>query len=384
MNELINLWVQNSVDYSNTYLMPLMLFVFIGAIFIRSVIYFTVKSEYQFAIQLEKRVHKYLSRESGIEEVTSFHQLVKRILENTYYEHFELKRKYRRRRYDHVTTITDRLFLIQDGVAHLIADALSQTRYLRKSGKSPKFLDISKYVFQSNPVFNRVMGIFPMGIFNDVLNILPGLFVVGGIFGTFVGVMQALPQLSHLDPNNQEATKIIMDKFLLNMAFSMGTSIAGIIYSVSLTILNATFSPDSIYINMVNKFTSSLEFLWNDTETNESVGDSQNYEDRRGLSFSNSSSSNPTDKDESSFNELIRVRVPDGKIKQEVLASSEKRMHQLEEALRMIRTERSLTTFLKKRQKISPEDWKKRIEKWIEQEKMIEEKMAELRKSKAA
>ena len=289
MNQWINDIVALIVNYSNIGLMPLMLIVFGIGIGLRWIIFFTVKSELTFSVEFEKRVHKYLARESASANATSFHQSAKQILENTFHEIFEMKQKYKRRKFDHITCITDRLFLIQDGVTRLIKDTLSQTQYLKKGGRTPKFTDISKFVFSSNPVFTKVFGIFPMGVFNDFLNILPGLFVVGGIYGTFVGVMQALPALSHLEVSNADATKKVMDTFLLNMAFSMGTSVIGIVYSVTLTLLNAVMSPDSPYLTMVNKFASSLEFLWNDADTN-LVGLNDrvaNDSDRRALTFTN-------------------------------------------------------------------------------------------------
>ena len=127
-----------------------------------------------------------------------------------------------------------------------------------------------------------------MGMFNDLLNILPGLFVIGGIFGTFLGVMSALPELSHMDIANPEITKKVLDAFLLKLAYSMSTSIMGIMFSVGMTILNATMSPDGTYLSMVNKFTSSLEFLWNDTDTNELAQvESPAAADRRAVLFTN-------------------------------------------------------------------------------------------------
>jgi len=289
MNEMINQLVTLIVKYSNELLMPFMLAMFVLGAFLRVIIYFTVRCEYRFAQEFEKRVHRYMAHEDDPEIISSFYRLCKRLLEKTYHEHFELKRKYRRRRFDHVTSVTDRLFLIEDGVVRLIKDSLGQLKYLKKNGKQPKFIEIAKYVFGANPVFNKVFGVFPMGMFNDILNILPGLFVIGGIFGTFVGVMQALPELSHMDIANVEATKKTMDTFLMNMAFSMGTSIVGIVYSVSMTLLNAMLTPETLYINMVNKMTSSLEFLWNETDNNDLAASDMEVpkEDRRGLVYSN-------------------------------------------------------------------------------------------------
>lgn len=285
MNEIMGHMINSFVSATTELLLPCLVGSFLIAAFLRTIIYFTVRCEYKFATEFEKRVHRYLAHEGPQEPIHSFHQLVKKILETTYYEIFELKKKYRRRRFDNVTTLTDRMFLIQEGVARLIKDALSQTQYLKKGDKTPRFLDISKYVFGANPVFNRVLGILPMGVFNDILNILPGIFVIGGIFGNFLGVMQALPQLSNMDITNVDATKKVMDAFLLHVAFSMGTSIVGIGFSVIMTILNAAMNPEGTYLSMVNKFTSSMEFLWNDTDNNEMAGD-ENV-DRRTVAFAN-------------------------------------------------------------------------------------------------
>lgn len=281
MNSLIGHLINSFVGYSSDLLLPLLTVAFALAAVLRTIIYFTVRCEYKFAVEFEKRVHRYLAHEGPQENISSFHQLIKKTLENTYYEIFELKKKYRRRRLDNVTTITDRIFLIQEGTARLIKDTLSQTQYLRKGARSPRFIDVSKYVFGANPVFNKVLGVLPMGVFNDILNILPGIFVIGGIFGNFLGVMQALPQLSNMDIANVEATKKVMDAFLLHVAFSMGTSIVGIGFSVIMTILNTWMNPEGIYITMVNKFTSSMEFLWNDTDTNELPLEEAGDKDRR-------------------------------------------------------------------------------------------------------
>lgn len=276
-NQMIQITVTAIANYGGELLLPFMMVIFAVGCFLRAMIFFTVRQEYLFAAEFEKRVFKHLSGGDPSDKgkshtIRSFHQLVKWVLEKTYHEHFELKARFKRRRFDHVTTITDRLFLIQAGAHRLVKDTLSQTKYLKKvdtHAKDPRFLDISKYVFSSNPVFNKVFGVFPIGTFNEVINLLPGLFVIGGIFGTFLGTMQALPALSQLDLANPEATKVVMDSFLLKMASCMSASIVGIGLSVVMTIINAILAPESMYIDMVNKYTSSMEFLWNDTETNE-------------------------------------------------------------------------------------------------------------------
>jgi len=274
LNELIHHGITIIVGIGTVYLLPAMVVLFTFGVVVRMVMYFTTRCEYLFAVEFEKRMYSYLADPERKKHGSSFHHVTKNLLEKTYHEHFELKQKYKRRRFDHITSITDRLFLIQAGAMRLVTDTLSQTKYLQRGNREPRFLDIAKFVFSSNPMFNRIMGIFPVGVFHDTISILPGIFLVSGIFGTFLGTMATLPMLSDIDPTNVELTKTVMDGFLKGLTYSMGKSVLGIVLSVSMTFLNTVFSPEGMYINMVNKFTSSLEFLWNDTETNEVVEES--------------------------------------------------------------------------------------------------------------
>jgi len=43
----------------------------------------------------------------------------------------------------------------------------------------------------------------------------------------------------------------------------MATSIIGIVFSVALTLLNTAFSPEKLFIGIVDRFENSLDLLWN-------------------------------------------------------------------------------------------------------------------------
>ena len=77
----------------------------------------------------------------------SFYNTLRKLLLKCYYEVFELREKYRRRNGDHIMTVADRTFLIQDGAARLIRSTLRNTRYLNMDKHDPDFEDISKNVF---------------------------------------------------------------------------------------------------------------------------------------------------------------------------------------------------------------------------------------------
>src|SRR5262249_11360274 len=116
---------------------------------------------------------------------------------------------------------------------------------------------------------NRLFGVLPAIAVNDFLNVLPGLFVIGGIFGTFLGVMKGLPELSAMDLNDPEKTKLIMDHFLVEISLSMGASITGIFLSVLMTIINTSMSPERLFEDIVDRFENSLDLLWNFSHSNE-------------------------------------------------------------------------------------------------------------------
>ena len=273
--------VEGFVKFATDWLMPVMFGVFICAIVLRVLIYWTVKREDWFAKEFEKRVRSFMDGKNCTKMV-SFFVTTRRLLEKTFYELFEYRAIMKRRRPDVVLAIGDRVFLIQHGVAILVKDAIKQIKYLKHDGgQPPKLLEISKNVFYNNPCFRKVFGIIPVGSFNDVINILPGMFIIGGIFGTFLGIMQGLPSLGGMNLNDIEGTKQVMDAFLLKMAFSMSTSIIGIVLSVIQTMVNTAFNPERLFIDIVERFENCLDILWNRSENNALPEDMPDFDDAR-------------------------------------------------------------------------------------------------------
>lgn len=135
-------------------------------------------------------------------------------------------------------------------------------------GERPKFLEISNTILNNNPCFNRVFGIIPVSSFNDFLGTVPGLFVVFGIFGTFLGIMKALPELGSMNLNDVEATKAVMDTFLLKISFSMSTSVVGIFFSVTMGLINTFLSCEKVYMETVERLENEFDKIWNMSASN--------------------------------------------------------------------------------------------------------------------
>lgn len=250
--------------------MPLMLGVFVVGAVLRILVYQTVKRHEWFAREFEDRVTEFMNKELDHKrENVSFFVVTKRLLEKTYYEVFEKREVVRGKNPDKMMTAADRIFLVKMGCAWLVHDILKQVRYLKYGTQPPKLVNITKSTLAKNPAFNRVFGWIPAVSTNDLLNVLPGLLVIGGIFGTFLGVMNGLPELGGMDLNEPEKTKTIMDRFLVDISLSMGASVTGILLSVMLTVINTLFSPERLFVDIVDRFENSLDLLWNYSHSNE-------------------------------------------------------------------------------------------------------------------
>jgi len=271
--------VDGVVIFATDLLMPAMALFFIFAVFLRFLIFYTVRREDWFSREFSKRVKKFMdARDEKAEQ--SFYVITKRLLEITYYEVFEVRSILKRRNPDAIMTVTDRVFLVQQGSARMVTDIMKQVKFL-KWGERPKFLEISNTVLRNNPCFNKVFGLIPVAVFNDFLNTVPGLFIVGGIFGTFLGIMKALPELGGMNLADVEGSKIIMDNFLLKISFSMSTSIIGIILSVAMSFMNTFFSCEKVYMGTVERLENEFDILWNMSASNKLPAEVSHFDSER-------------------------------------------------------------------------------------------------------
>jgi hypothetical protein len=274
--------LESIIAVSKTLHLPVMLGIFVVAVFLRVTIYYTVRRHEWFSRQFELRVNLFLKKELPQKsETISFFMITKRLLERCFYEIFEQREKVLKSNPDKVMLLSDRLFLIKKGCAWLVHDILKQIRFLRYGLQAPRFLNITKSTFYQNPAFKKVFGIIPISSTNDLLNLMPGLFVIGGILGTFLGVMKGLPSLGGMDLNDPEKTKFIMDQFLISVAMSMGASVTGIFLSVVMTVINNSFSPDRVFVETIDRFENCLDLLWNYANSNEVPVNSARFDENK-------------------------------------------------------------------------------------------------------
>ncbi len=271
--KVVYTFIDALVIFASHWLIPTMMFLFIVGMSFRAIIFYTVKREEWFAKEFEKRVDIYL-KERDLKSNMSFYVVCKKLLEKTFYDLFKVRFIMKRRKPDFVMTFADRVFLVKQGSAILVEDFLKQLRHLRyNESNHPRLLSTTKKIFSKNPCFSKVFGIFPAATLNDVINILPGIFIVMGVFGTFLGIMRGLPDLGNMDLADVEASKMVMDQFLVKIAFAMSTSLVGIALSVIFSIFNASLSPEKLFMSAVERMETALDTVWhfsanNDVPTN--------------------------------------------------------------------------------------------------------------------
>lgn len=271
MANMVRALVDGLVFFATDMLIPFMAVLFLFALVMRTLVFYTVKRQKWFSEEFQKRVNVLVESDEFIKQSNkSFYVLAKKSLEKTFYEIFEVRSFMKRRKPDFIMAWSDRVFLIQQGSAWYVKDILRQLKFLPyQRDVNPKIFEISKSTFQRNPAFNKVFGIIPASVSNELLNMVPGIFIVLGVFGTFLGIMAALPELSNIDLTDPEGSKNIMDTFLLDISFSMSSSIMGILLSVTTGLINAFFNPTKSFIDAVDRMEISLFTLWNVSDNND-------------------------------------------------------------------------------------------------------------------
>lgn len=143
-----------------------------------------------------------------------------------------------------------------------VVHAIKENVDTLKSSHKPNFDELTNRILSRDRKWNTILQLIPVDTFGRLLDILPGLFIVGGIFGTFIGITAALPRIAEIDLSNLEQATPVLNAFVASVAYSMHTSIAGIVYSVVMQVLNTIFPIASTRQNVKKNLGRSLEFIW--------------------------------------------------------------------------------------------------------------------------
>lgn len=140
--------------------------------------------------------------------------------------------------------------------------AIKQQADALKSPHPPNYVELTDRILNQDPNWRSILKFLPVDSLNRGLDLLPNLFIVGGIFGTFVGITTALPMIAKIDITKLDEAAPVLNAFVGGVAYSMNTSIAGIVFSVIMTLMTTLFPLTSIRNEVAKNFERALEFMW--------------------------------------------------------------------------------------------------------------------------
>lgn len=130
------------------------------------------------------------------------------------------------------------------------------------SSHPPNFYELTQRILKQDKKWTTILGVINLDKLSRMLDVLPGMFIVIGIFGTFLGITAALPTIAKIDLTKIQDAAPLLNSFVSNVAFSMHTSIFGIICSLVLTILNTLFPITEVRITVRKNLEYCFEFMW--------------------------------------------------------------------------------------------------------------------------
>jgi len=147
------------------------------------------------------------------------------------------------------------------GSQSLIHSLKSETNAF-KANQKPNFEQLAHRVMSKDAHWTKLNNIFSIDSVTRMIDVLPGIFIVIGIFGTFVGITNALPRIAEIDFNNISNSSTVLSGFVKDVSFAMRTSIAGIAFSLIISVLNTLYPISSIRDTIAREVEDCLEYLW--------------------------------------------------------------------------------------------------------------------------
>jgi hypothetical protein len=126
---------------------------------------------------------------------------------------------------------------------------------------SPDFSEITHQILKQDRLWRQSFGL-SIDRMTKVFDILPGLFVIGGIFGTFVAIAGALPRVGAIDMSHIQESAPVLKSFIEDVAVSMKCSITGIFCSMIMTVLINVFPIYSARTEVRRSLQRALEHIW--------------------------------------------------------------------------------------------------------------------------
>lgn len=253
------------------YLIPFMIAMLALALTLRLAIYRSSKRDQVYFGTFNKEIDKLIQSESQhqdqIRQDSAYiHQLIDKIEKGLPRRttRFYSKKRAKAAESEELAQKAQKVFSLRSytsGNRSLINSLKVETRAF-ESSHPPNFTDLTTRVLGRDENWNKVFRVIPIDGAAAFIDMLPSLFIVFGILGTFVGIALALPVIGTIDVSASEQTTEVLNTFVNQVAFAMNSSITGIICSIINSWLNGLFPVLAVREKMRDSLESSLENFW--------------------------------------------------------------------------------------------------------------------------
>jgi len=155
------------------------------------------------------------------------------------------------------------------GSKHGLIASIQNESSVFNSRVPPNYSQLTERVLNDDKNWSKLFGFFPVDGVSRILDMLPTMFIVLGVFGTFIGISMALPEIAKINFNDLESSGKTLSQFVVNVTFAMNTSIAGIFFSIILTLLNTVSPIETTRESTFEKVENVLQILWYHLQTDQ-------------------------------------------------------------------------------------------------------------------
>lgn len=284
MNVQVSDFITRLAAITADYQIPILLTVFAIALVAKFLTYFVIRSQLGWVRAFDLRVHRHM--EGWYDETRpnelGFHGLVRHVLSRAFHEYYVMRHAgARRRKEDPFMHIINKVFLFETAGEQMVTDTLRQTRMMARYQERPQLENVTNFALTNNHYFNRALAFMPIASLNRVFAVLPSIFIITGILGTFLGITQGLPVLQEIDPAKPEEAQAVIQSFLSHVTFAMMSSVMGILLSIAFTIINAVMATRSAQQQIFDLYTQCLDTLWHSASSGEAIVEDKDDTPRR-------------------------------------------------------------------------------------------------------
>lgn len=259
--------IEYLLEFFASYLIEFMLSLLVCGLFFRYMTYVSTKEDEayfsKFTREVEANMEADKVKNEGLVDIESYlTNFLGRV--NQKLPHRSLRFKTKNEKRDNDLQEGPVSFALKDyvGSKHGLIASIQSESNIFTNKTPPDFTELTHRILEEDKHWTKLFGKVPIDGISRLIDILPSLFIVFGVFGTFIGISMALPEIAKIDFNDLDGSSATLTNFVINVTFAMKTSIAGIFFSLVLTFLNTIYPIRAMRFRAFKKVETSFQMLW--------------------------------------------------------------------------------------------------------------------------